>query len=34
MGKKDSEKPYSTFPFPDVKFERNKITTVRGGTVR
>ena len=30
MGKKDSEKPYSTFTVPNVNFERNKITTVRG----
>lgn len=30
MGRKDSEKPYSTFTVPDVQFERNKITTIRG----
>lgn len=30
MGRKDSEKPYSTFTVPDVQFERNKIITIRG----
>nr|DAK84859.1 MAG TPA: hypothetical protein [Caudoviricetes sp.] len=30
MGRKDSDKPYSTFTVPDVQFERNKITTIKG----
>lgn len=30
MSRKDSDKPYSTFTVPDVQFERNKITTIKG----
>lgn len=30
MSRENSDKPYSTFTVPDVQFERNKITTIKG----